>query len=68
MKDMIAERWMRGQFRLHLIACVLLVAVPFWPQLGIAAGAVWRCRRRCCGSICGQRCDGLPGTAAGFSD
>jgi len=25
MKDMIAERWMHGQFRLHLIACVLLV-------------------------------------------
>ncbi|MHB1144598.1 MAG: hypothetical protein ACYCZS_06840 [Thiobacillus sp.] len=40
MKDMIAERWMRGQFRLHLIACALLVAVPFWPQLGIVAGSV----------------------------
>ena len=40
MKDMIAERWMRGQFRLHLIACVLLVGVPFWPQLRIAAGSV----------------------------
>ncbi len=40
MKDMIAERRMRGQFRLHLVACVLLVAVPFWPQLGIAAGSV----------------------------
>jgi len=40
MKDMIAERWMRGQFRLHLIACVLLVGVPFLPQLGIAAGGV----------------------------
>jgi hypothetical protein len=40
MKDMIAEGWMRRQFRLHLIACVLLVGVPFWPQLGIAAGSV----------------------------
>ena len=40
MKDMIAERWMRGQFRLHLVACVLLVAVPFWPQLGLAVGSV----------------------------
>jgi hypothetical protein len=40
MKDMIAERWMRGQFRLHLAACALLAAVPFWPQLGIAAGSV----------------------------
>jgi hypothetical protein len=40
MKDMIAERWMRGQFRLHLVACALLIAVPFWPQLGMAAGSV----------------------------
>ena len=40
MKDMIAERWMRGQFRLHLIACALLAGAPFWPQLGIAAGSV----------------------------
>lgn len=40
MKDMIAERWMRGQFRLHFIACALLVVVPFWPQLGIVAGSV----------------------------
>jgi len=40
MKDMIAERWQRRQFRLHLIACVLLIGVPFWPQLGIAAGSV----------------------------
>ncbi|MGB9130887.1 MAG: hypothetical protein WCB97_14695 [Thiobacillus sp.] len=40
MKDMIAERWMRGKFKLHLIACVLLVGVPFWPQLGVAAGGV----------------------------
>ncbi|MGK2952080.1 MAG: hypothetical protein ACSLEZ_06805 [Thiobacillus sp.] len=40
MKDMIAERWMRWQFRLHLMACVLLIGVPFWPPLGIAAGTV----------------------------
>ncbi len=40
MKDMIAERWMRGQFHLHFIACALLVVVPFWPQLGIVAGSV----------------------------
>ncbi len=40
MKDMIAERWMRWQFRLHFVACVLLVAAPFWPQLDIAAGSV----------------------------
>ncbi|MDZ7594080.1 MAG: hypothetical protein U0932_05465 [Thiobacillus sp.] len=39
MKEMIAERWMRGQFRLHLVACVLLAAVPFWPQLATAAGS-----------------------------
>jgi hypothetical protein len=37
---MIAERWLRGQFRLQLVACVLLVGAPFWPQLGIAAGGV----------------------------
>lgn len=40
MKDMIAERWMHRQFRLHLAACALLAAVPFWPQLGMAAGSV----------------------------
>jgi len=40
MKDMIAERWLRGQFRLHLVACALLLVVPFWPQLGMAAGSV----------------------------
>jgi hypothetical protein len=38
MKEMIAERWMRGQFRLHLAACALLVAATLWPQLAIAAG------------------------------
>lgn len=40
MKDMIAERRTRWQFRLHLAACVLLVAAVSWPQLVIAAGGV----------------------------
>ena len=47
MKDMIAERARRWQFRLHLGACVLLIAVPFWPKLlavpagiGLALSAV----------------------------
>jgi hypothetical protein len=39
MKEMIAERWMRGQFRLHLAACALLVAALWWPQLTLAAGS-----------------------------
>ena len=39
MKEMIAERWMRWQFRLHLAACVLLVAALLWPQWALAAGA-----------------------------
>ncbi len=38
MKDMIAEPWVRGQFRLHLAACALLVAAVLQPQLAIAAG------------------------------
>lgn len=38
MKDMIAERAMRGQFRVHLIACLLIVAATLWPQLAITAG------------------------------
>ena len=38
MKDMIAERAMRGQFRAHLIACLLIVAATLWPQLAITAG------------------------------
>jgi len=40
MKEMIAERRMRGQFRLHLAACALLVGAVLWPQLAIAAGSV----------------------------
>ena len=38
MKDMIGEPWVRGQFRLHLAACALLVAAVLQPQLAIAAG------------------------------
>ena len=40
MKEMIAERRMRWQFRLHLAACALLAAATWWPQLGRAAGGV----------------------------
>lgn len=40
MKDMIAERWTRWQFRLHLAACALLAGASLWPQLAIAAGCV----------------------------
>ena len=39
MKDMIAERWKRGQFRMHVFACVLLVAAAFNPPaLALPAG------------------------------
>ena len=38
MKDMIAERSTRAQFRMHLGACALLVAGLFWPQLVRVAG------------------------------
>lgn len=38
MKDMIAERRARWQFRVHLGACALLVAGLFWPQLVWVAG------------------------------
>ena len=37
MKDMIAERWMRRQFRVHLTACALLAAAVLLPQLALAA-------------------------------
>ena len=40
MKEMIAERWIRRQFRLHLAACVLLAGAVLWPQLAIAGGSV----------------------------
>jgi hypothetical protein len=38
---MIAERWMRLQFRLHLAACLLLAASAFRPaSFALAAGVV----------------------------
>ncbi|MHB0982391.1 MAG: hypothetical protein ACYC02_03315, partial [Thiobacillus sp.] len=40
MKEMLAERWTRWQFRLHLTACALLVGAILWQQLAIAAGGV----------------------------
>jgi hypothetical protein len=40
MKEMIAERWMRWQLRLHLAACTLLVAAIAQPQLAMVAGGV----------------------------
>lgn len=40
MKEMIAERWMRWQFRLHVASCGLLVAAAGWPPLGAWAGGV----------------------------
>jgi hypothetical protein len=40
MKNMIAERWMRMQFRLHLVACILLIASVWWLPLAATAGAV----------------------------
>ena len=40
MKDMIQTRRMRGQFRLHLAACVLLATAVLWPPLAVAAGSV----------------------------
>ncbi|MDP2266356.1 MAG: hypothetical protein Q8J70_07375 [Thiobacillus sp.] len=40
MKNMIATRWMRMQFRLHLFVCVLLIASVLWPPLAAAAGGV----------------------------
>jgi len=38
MKDMIAERWTRWQFRFHMAACGLLVAGLFWPWWTRAGG------------------------------
>lgn len=40
MKEMIEERGMRGQFRLHLAGCSLLVVAVGWTPLAIAAGSV----------------------------
>lgn len=53
MKDMIQTRRMRGQFRLHLAACVLLATAVLWGRRWPLRGAAcWRCWRCCCGSIC----------------
>jgi hypothetical protein len=40
MRDMIAGRWSRVQFGLHLSATVLLVVATIWPQLAWVAGSV----------------------------
>lgn len=40
MKEMIVERWMRWQYRLHLAGCVLCLAATAWPMVGRAAGGV----------------------------
>ncbi|HQT32249.1 MAG TPA: hypothetical protein PLE48_12725 [Thiobacillus sp.] len=40
MRDMIAGRWARMQYRLHLAACALLVAATGWPQQAWLAGGV----------------------------
>ena len=40
MRDMIAERRMRWQFRFHLAAITLLAVTPLWPRLTITAGAL----------------------------
>ncbi len=40
MKNMIAERWMRMQFRLHLCRLRLARCVCVWPPLAAAAGGV----------------------------
>lgn len=38
MKQMIPERMMRGQMRLHFAALVLLLAAVLWPALALPAG------------------------------
>jgi hypothetical protein len=38
MKQMIPERAMRGQMRLHFAALVLLLAAVLWPVLALPAG------------------------------
>jgi hypothetical protein len=40
MKDMIAGRWTRVQFRLHLGAMALLIVATAWPHLAWVAGSV----------------------------
>ncbi len=47
MKEMISQRAMRGQFRLHVAACLLLAGALAWPPLAVpggvamAASALW---------------------------
>jgi hypothetical protein len=41
MKEMIAEPRMRWQFRLHFLACALLVAAVWQPAVAIAAGCAF---------------------------
>ena len=38
MKQMIPERAMRGQMRLHFVALILLLAAVLWPALALPAG------------------------------
>jgi len=40
MKEMITERAMRAQFRVHLVACALLAATLWLSQLAVVAGAI----------------------------
>jgi hypothetical protein len=40
MKEMIGERWMQGQFYLHLLTCSLLLVAVVWKQWTVVAGAV----------------------------
>lgn len=40
MKEMIAPGWMRGQFRIHLLAGALVVAATWYPRLVPAAGGM----------------------------
>ena len=40
MKSMIPERWTRLQLRLHVLACLLLIAAVWWPRLAVVPGSV----------------------------
>jgi hypothetical protein len=41
MKQMIPERAMRGQMRLHFAALLLLLAAVIWPALSLPAGLLF---------------------------
>ncbi len=41
LRDMISERAMSGQMRLHLLSVILLLAALFWPALARPAGALF---------------------------